>query len=189
MHDLGLTVLGQAQVDFSIGDKTGCTLGEVVLLSTFRRMTAIEDELTAINVAAKLRMKKLQDVGAATAIVCKYLADLVGTTSLEDKADLGSDRDKLVAILDRYGIDKTIKDESGNDNPIFDDSTKVKYGGLQALRTYLKLENDKEDNALQRNSSTMQNMMSKRDSALQMLGKLQKKIDRTSKTITSAIGT
>lgn len=189
VKNLGLTVLGQAQVEFSVAGVGGYTFGDAVMLSSFRRTAAIESEFSSMVAASKLRMAKLTDLGTATATVKKYLADQLSDTPLTDECKITSDEYKnLEAIFDRYEMQKTMEKEDGSTEPIFKDG-KITYGGLQTLNTVLRTESDMENNALQRASSTLQNAMAKRDSALQQMSKFQKRIDRTATTITSAIGT
>jgi len=181
-HALNLSVYGQVQRDFTLGGVPGFTLGEAAVQTAYRRATTYETELTAMNAAAQLRIRKLEELGNAMSIVSGASTKFKKDNSSGINQEISYDYKNLDEICAKYGV--TI--EGGGTIP--HGETKTSYANLQKLQSTLKLALDEEQNALQRHSSTMQSVMSKRDSAMQQLTRVSKKIEATARTTIANIG-
>jgi len=178
-HDLNLYVYGQVQRDFTLGGVQGYGFGDAANETSFRRAVTFETELDAMNRAAQLRITKLEDLGNAMAIVsgaCTKFNKKDGVTQ-----QIEYDYTGLGTLCAKYGI--TVEGVS-----IPDSKTSTSYANLQKIQSTVKLALDEEQNALQRHTASMQNVMSKRDSAMEQLTKVAKKFDATANTMIRNIG-
>lgn len=185
LNKLDLVVLGQVQWDFSVDGQAGFDLATACLMSTFKRTVAVEQEIAVVSAAAKIRAKRCQQFGEVMELVNAALAyaGKSDADKLEDD-DSKTAKNKLqeaYRLMGQYGFQNidgysAIKDG----DPL--------TGDLRRLSENLKFELDKEDNALKRDASMVQSMMSKRDSSVGMQGKIQKKVTRTELTTIMNIG-
>ena len=183
-NPVGLVLLGQVQFDYTVNGVSGLALDAACAMSSFKRIASIEDELSAMSLAVKKRGDILQ-------VYTKALADIgVAIGSIGDKKD-----DQV--LTDQNAIDALVRAKnnmgaaglstSAFSGLNYDSSTRkgsIKVTDLRKLRENVKFESDQESNVLQRNTSVLQSVLGKRDSAVSEQGRLQK---RLSKTISSTI--
>lgn len=173
-NGLSLTVYGQRQVSYSIDGVKGYDWFETVLKSVSRRAVSMESEATAVSAATRLRMDKLDELGTALAAVAKAVADLSAESWSSNKkvGGLGAAR----TILQKYVVD-------GWDT--IDGSGQITKGNAAKLQSKLQLAIDVESNALQQDTSKLQNYISKRDTAYSQLSSLKEKFLRSREMIVS----
>lgn len=173
---LDLTVYGQAQVSYTVGGEADRSWTDAVLKSAYRRAVSMEAEASAVGEATRYRTRKLDELGTVLAAVAEAVAKLS-----EEKWDSGKTVGGLKAaraVLEKYGIDGyTEISVAGEVNK--------QQGAI--LQSKVKLAIDIENNALQQDSSSLQSLVTKRDSSYSQLGKLMNKFLRSRKSIISNI--
>jgi len=173
---MDLVVYGQVQFSFSMGGVSGYDLAHVCTASSFRRVTAVEDEIGTVSAACEARAKKLADLGNAMGAVQYTMSYIDGKMDNEeiDSHGLGS----IYNTLAYYNVP-----DAGYalNNPIV-------ISNLRTLFENLKHEIDLENNDLQRTTATLQNVMGKRDSAFSTLSKITEKLDNTVKATIQNMG-
>lgn len=182
LNKLDLVVLGQVQHDFTVGGESGLDLATACMMSTFRRTLAVEKEMDAVMSAIKLRSDRCHHFGEAM----EYVNGALGwIADMSDEKKIGDEANNLLnqakSIIRTYGLESdAIKLSEIPDHPT--------VNVLRKLSENLKYELDKEDNALKRDASMLQTMVSRRDSAVNMQGKIQKKVTKTESTTIRNIG-
>lgn len=160
-EDLGLTVLGTIQNSYTVNGVHRQDYDTAVYRAALCRTAALEESLTAYSDLLKTRQKKLDELGEALAALNSAFAQKTKDTKSDDKLTVNS---SAVSILRRYG---------------FTASSKMTYPDIMKLQQNVQYAIDKEDNEVQQDMTTLQGFVSKRDDAMQMAGKLVKKIAST----------
>ena len=169
---LDLTVYGQSQVSYTVGGEADRSWTDAVLKTAYRRAISMETEAGAVGEATRCRTRKLEELGTALAAIAEAVAKLS-----DEKWDSGKTVGGLKAardVLEKYGID------GYKDIPASGEVNKQQAATVQSKA---KLAIDVENNALQQDSSTLQSLVSKRDSSYSQLGKLMNKFLKSRKTI------
>lgn len=160
-QQLGLSVFGQAQVAYKVNGKSDCSYDEAVSAAGFARATSIECALPAYSAALKLRQTKLKELGDALAEIATVAASFKSKDSRSTKKSVSS---ATAATLRKYGISGL---ESG--------SNEVKKENVQKLQADAQYALDIENNNVQQDMTTLQGLVSKRDSAYSLVAKIVKK--------------
>lgn len=200
---LDLFVYGQAQYAFSVYDALagkyldGKSLGDAAVSSTTRRAVTVEAAITTIARSVERRGTAVEELGAALGFIGYVVSMFSGDSSENninhkiDECDEASDWEKsqmkekigkALAILDKYDVD--IDSNSGKTYT----KDNVTKGDVSAIQSACKLALDKENNAVQQSQADLRSLLSKRDSAYSMIGKLQKKVDGTARRTIGQIG-
>ena len=158
--DLGLSVYGQSQVDYSVDGFDNLAYGEAMGRTGLRRATAMENAMKTVEEAIKIRQQKLQELGEALAAVTEAVTSKQGKGVLE-KTSLAS---SAVRILKRYGISAKTTDTVGN---------------YQKLQSQIQLTMDKESTSLKEDANGLQTYLSRRDNAFELASKMIKKANET----------
>ena len=186
---LDLVTLGQVQYDFSVNGVAGMDLCAACVQSTFRHVASVEAEMSAVAAAVRKRTARLHLYGSVLAdlnAACGYIRS--GQKGMTESDDLKEDGSKKILVALKKMIEQNgLQTEIPDYTKIKNDGV-IMIGDLRKLRENVKFTMDKEDNALQRNASTLQFVMNKRDSALSVVGKLQKRIARTETSTIKNIG-
>lgn len=195
---LDLVTLGQVQYDFTVGGVAGLDLSAACVQSTFKNVTSVEAEMSAVSEAVRKRTARLNLYGSVLAdlnAACGYIVS--GKKGMTDNDDLKETGSKEILTRVKAVIEDK-KDplaneipgyyKDGTTDPVINVKGEIRISDLRKLRENTKFTMDKEDNALQRNSSTLQFVMNRRDSALSVVGKLQKRIARTETSTIKNIG-
>lgn len=192
---LDLVTLGQVQYDFTVGGVAGLDLCAACVQSTFRNVASVEAEMSAVAAAVRKRTARLNLYGSVLAdlnAACGYITNAKNMKENDDLKEKGS-KEILKRVKDVFKKNDLWNEipgyyKDGTTTPVIKDDGVVMIGDLRKLRENTKFTMDKEDNALQRNASTLQFVMNKRDSALSVVGKLQKRIARTETSTIKNIG-
>lgn len=172
---MGLSVLGQPQVSYTVDGKAGCDYATAVVMATLKRAAAVESGLSAYADIVKLRNKKLEDLSLALAEVTKALES---RDREKPSIDQGLRIDSgAVELLKKYGI-------STSGIVSFANTHMATVGELQKLQQNVKFAVDTENNNCQQDLATLQGYMDKRDNAFGLASSLSRKLqDTVSSTI------
>ena len=193
---LDLVTLGQVQYDFTVNGVAGLDLCAACVQSTFKNVASVEAEMSAVAAAVRKRTARLHLYGSVLAdlnAACGFIMQgKKGMTENDDLKENGS-KEILKRVKDVFKKNDLWNEipgyyKDGTTTPVIKDDGVIRIGDLRKLRENTKFTMDKEDNALQRNASTLQFVMNKRDSALSVVGKLQKRIARTETSTIKNIG-
>lgn len=192
---LDLVTLGQVQYDFTVNGVAGLDLCAACVQSTFKNVASVEAEMSAVAAAVRKRTARLNLYGSVLAdlnAACGYITNAKNMKENDDLKEKGS-KEILKRVKDVFKKNDLWNEipgyyKDGTTTPVIKDDGVVMIGDLRKLRENTKFTMDKEDNALQRNASTLQFVMNKRDSALSVVGKLQKRIARTETSTIKNIG-
>lgn len=191
IEPLDLVVYGQVQYAFSVTSLPGEVLpyDRAVVETALQRSVAMQAEITPVKNAIKIRSAKLEELGKVLANITPIILELqLKETKLTDdtKHDIGyiSGGDGWLPAwryLEKYGI--TI-----DGTKISSKFSSFTYAELQKLQQNVKLEIDRENSDVERDTSSLQSYIQKVDSAYSLIGKLQKKIDGTAGRTIQQIG-
>ena len=192
---LDLVTLGQVQYDFTVNGVAGLDLCAACVQSTFKNVASVEAEMSAVAAAVRKRTARLHLYGSVLAdlnAACGYITNAKNMKENDDLKEKGS-KEILKRVKDVFKKNDLWNEipgyyKDGTTTPVIKDDGVIMIGDLRKLRENTKFTMDKEDNALQRNASTLQFVMNKRDSALSVVGKLQKRIARTETSTIKNIG-
>ena len=166
--EIGLTVYGQAQVDYTVNGFDNLDYGAAMAQTGLRRASAMENAMADISEAIKIRQQKLEELGEALAAVSEAIAkkssSILNTTSVASTA---------VRTLKRYGISINSSDTVGN---------------YQKVQSNIRLAMDKESTSLKEDSSALQTYLSRRDNAYSLASKMLQKANSTMSKGISNIG-
>lgn len=181
----GFDVYGVGQVDYTIDGVSGKDFGAAVAKAAFIQSNAIERESEAYSAMVKVRMRKLEDLGEALAIISKAVATMPVEEPESD--DLSSDIPDLLTakdLLAKYGIDMYVHVLALYD--IKRCFISREEGVMRQNDVQLAI--DEENNSLQQDMVTLQALVSKRDNSFSTAAKLIQKVNDTSQTVIGNIG-
>ena len=160
-EDMGLTVLGVPQYTFTVNGVHRQDFDTAIYRAALCRTVACEQALNGFVALVQARQKKLEDLGYCLAELNASQATKTKDTKTSDELSVDS---KAASLLRQYG---------------FEGSAKIALDKLMKMTQDVQYAMDQEDNELQQNMTTMQSFVSKRDDAMQMSGKLMKKVAKT----------
>lgn len=166
--------------DYTVDGAEHCGFIEAIAFGALRQSYAIEALSTAVSRVVKLRQKKASEIGDALATVSEAVTSMPMDDQDVDK-ESNIDVSKLKAaneIFKRYGIGEMELAESGQ----------VTYGTASYKQTDVQLALDRENNDLQQNMNSLQNLVTKRDNAFQVASKVVAKATATASDTIRAIG-
>lgn len=172
--DLDLTILGQAQKAYMVDGVKWQDYLTAITKSAFKRAVMMDGQCDVVAAAVRKRADKTEALGQALAYISEHVANLTdkkwdNTDNIEGNNG-GADLKKARSILEKYGVD--------NYSYITTDG-KLSKANAAKLQSTVKLALDKEDNALQTDSASLQNVLSKRDKAYSAAASMMKKINGT----------
>ena len=157
--EIGLTVFGQAQVDYTANGYGSLDFGMAMVQTGLARASSMENAMREISQAVRVRQTKLSELGNALADITEAIAKK--SDSISNKTQISS---SAVKILRRYGFSVSASDTVGN---------------YQKLQSNVRLSMDKESTSLKEDSSALQTYLSRRDNAYSMASKMLKKAQST----------
>lgn len=186
---LNLTVLGQVQYDYTVDGTPGFPLDMACMASTFKRVASVEDELSAMSAAVKRRAQIMTVYGrvlADTSAAIGYISGLAEDKYMKigDKKTEGG----VYALRNAYNVMVAARLDVSMFGGFNGGSTQIKVSDLRKIREEVKFAADQEANVLQRNNSILQTVLNKRDSAISLVNKLRKRLDKTMATAIRNIG-
>jgi len=176
--DLGVRVFGVDQCEYAFNGVRDKTLGQAMGLAGLFRAVAIEQGINGYTALLNRRLKKLDDLKEALAVIAGTRAGWDAITGTEDAyytstpigfnfTDKIHDASAFADILAQYGITTGGWDGSGQIIP----------ADLDIIKSDVEYRIEREDNDMQCDMTTLQNYVSKRDSAYSSAEKFQKKCD------------
>ena len=164
----GCSVYGVQQVQYRVNGSEKCDYAYTLAAISLTRATSIEGEVGAITYLLRLRMKKVEDLGNAMAAIEKALVATDGEKAkITDKiGSYYSNIEGAINTLIACGVE--ISTSICNSD--------MTRGDLQKIETRAKYVLDREQNEVQQDSLSVQNMISKRDSAFSNASSLMKKV-------------
>ncbi len=172
--DLGLSVLGTAQKAYAVDGVKWQDYLTAVISSSFKRAVSMDAQCDAMATAVRARIDKTERLGKAMAAIAQHVA-LLTDKKWDDNSNYlgeggGADLRAARATLEFYGVD--------NYSFITTDG-KLSKPNASKLQSTLKLALDKEDNALQSATASLQSAFTKRDKSYSNAATLMKKIQGT----------
>ena len=177
-RDLGFSILGTPQVDYTVDGKTGYTYAEVVALAGLQRATAVEAAVPAYTAEVRARQRKAEDLGTA-------LANISATYANFESGSKTSDTQGVVGGTAAYDL---LAKYSVGLGYFESDHQTIKYENIQKLQTEIQYALDVTNNDLQQDTASLQGFVSKRDNAYQMANKLMQRAIKTRATGIKYIG-
>lgn len=165
--------------EYSIEGKGKADFMEAVAVGALLQSFAVEETTSAIASVVKLRQRKAKEIGDALASVAEAVASMPTDADPAKKSKIESWRLPAAnAIFKKYGIKEMTLDDGGQ----------ITYEEAYPKQNDVQLALDTENNNLQQNMNSLQNMISKRDNAFAVASKVVKKVVSTSKDTIHAIG-
>ena len=178
-RDLGLSILGTPQVDYTVDGKTGYTYAEVVALAGLQRATAVEAAVPAYTAEVRARQRKAEDLGTALADISATYANFDdGHRNTDDEVDISGGAEAY-NLLAKYNVGLNYFNPS---------ATRIRYDQIQKLQTEIQYALDVTNNDLQQDTASLQGFVSKRDNAYQMANKLMQRAIKTRATGIKYVG-
>lgn len=153
----GCTVYGVQQMTYTVEGVAGRDYGRALAAISLTRAASIERQAQALTGVARLRQKKVEELGNALAEVSAKLANAGSDAKVTDDATLPA---SAASVFIRYGVKSTCKTR----------------GDLMKIQSDAKYALDTESNNLQQTMLSVQNMMTKRDQAFSSASSLMKKV-------------
>lgn len=191
INELDLVVYGQVQYDFSLSERSGLSLGDLMVGVANQRAVAVDHEISAINKEVKQRARKLEALGQALGYASAIVAEMSQIKNVKTDTKYTDTKQwlaKLQKLVAPYDLTYTEEEDKKEYNIARLWSGGLTYGNAQKLQSVLQLALDKENNALKRTTNTIQSFITKRDNAYELIAKLRKKIDKTASTTISSLG-
>lgn len=176
----GASVYGVEQVSYVVDGVAGRDYSAALAAAGLKQAAAIEADLTAVSLAVRARQVKLTELNSALATIVYAM----GTMRVEnpERTDLSSQIDALRDVAEtarKYGITMSLAGDNGN---------QIQRDSGQKLQANFKSVLDLESNALQQDTVTLQNLISKRDSSYQTAVSIVKRALNAGTTAVRGLG-
>lgn len=176
----GASVYGVEQVSYVVDGVAGRDYAAALAAAGLKQAAAIEADLTAVASAIRARQVKLSALNSSLATIVYAM----GTMRVEnqERTDLSSEIDALRDVAEtarEYGIPMSLAGENGN---------QIQRDSGQKLQANFKSALDIESNALQQDTVTLQNLISKRDSSYQTAVSIVKRALNAGATAVRGLG-
>ncbi len=174
----GCTVYGIPQMSYTTAGKSGQDYAAAVALATLVQANAFETECGALSAMVRLRMKKLDELGEALAILSRVLKKMpVKSPESDDKVTDG-DLYRARDLMAKYGL--TLKLEG--------DEAKIRRDNVSYAENDVRYAMDREDNDLQQNLVTVKSTFNRRDQAFSTAARLVSKVNNSAQSIIGNFG-
>ena len=176
----GASVYGVEQVSYVVDGVAGRDYSAALAAAGLKQAAAIEADLAAVASTTRARQVKLSALNSSLATIVYAM----GTMRVEnpERTDLSSEIDALrdvAEIAREYGISMTLAGDNGN---------QIQRDSGQKLQANFKSALDLESNALQQDTVTLQNLISKRDSSYQTAVSIVKRALNAGATAVRGLG-
>ena len=176
----GVTVYGVDQMAYTVDGVGGQDYTYALMAACFKEVSAIEASLASTSTIVRIRQNKIHDLGSALVYISRAIGSINtkgGTsTDLSDKIDGLVDSAEIAAT---YGIRFSLSGEDGN---------QITLEEGQKASSNIKYSLDMEDNALQQDMVTLQNVISRRDTTFQTATSIMKRSLGTASSTIKAMG-
>ena len=179
----GASVYGVEQYSYTVNGVAGKDYAAALSAASFKEAVAIEKALSAYSEVVRQRMRKLDDLGTAMAILNEAYATL--KTKEQESGDTTANMVSLATARDKaalYGVTINITDYTIQDLGIRMCYTTRR--NLMNAQNAVQYAIDKEDNELKQDTVSLNSYVSKRDNSFSTASKLVRKaLDAASSTI------
>lgn len=179
----GASVYGVEQYSYTVEGVAGKDYAAALSAASFKEAVAIEKALSAYSEVVRQRMRKLDDLGTAMAILNEAYATL--KTKEQESGDTTANMVSLATARDKaalYGVTINITDYTIQDLGIRMCYTTRR--NLMNAQNAVQYAIDKEDNELKQDTVSLNSYVSKRDNSFSTASKLVRKaLDAASSTI------
>jgi len=179
----GASVYGVEQYSYTVNGVAGKDYAAALSAASFKEAVAIEQALSAYSEVVRQRMRKLDDLGTAMAILNEAYATL--KTKEQESGDTTANMVSLATARDKaalYGVTINITDYTIQDLGIRMCYTTRR--NLMNAQNAVQYAIDKEDNELKQDTVSLNSYVSKRDNSFSTASKLVRKaLDAASSTI------
>ena len=179
----GVSVYGVEQYSYTVDGVAGKDYAAALSAASFKEAVAIEKALSAYSEVVRQRMRKLDDLGTAMAILNTAYATL--KTKEQESGDTTDNMVSLATARDKaalYGVTINITDYTIQDLGIRMCYTTRR--NLMNAQNAVQYAIDKEDNELKQDTVSLNSYVSKRDNSFSTASKLVRKaLDAASSTI------
>lgn len=172
-HDLGFSVYGVPQVDYSADGKSGLDFGDVIANVTLKQAAIADNQTKSVSSVIRLRQKQLEAMGNTLAIVNGILAKfkVKGGQSKDEYTIKKSEADDILQAakeLEKYGYTLKIVEETkktkccgGSEYQAITITRATAMRAQSEVQTMI----DTENNNMQQDMMTVQGVLQKRDKA------------------------
>ena len=179
----GASVYGVEQYSYTVNGVAGKDYAAALSAASFKEAVAIEQALSAYSEVVRQRMRKLDDLGTAMAILNEAYATL--KTKEQESGDTTANMVSLATARDKaalYGVTINITDYTIQDLGIRMCYTTRR--NLMNAQNAVQYAIDKEDNELKQDTVSLNSYVSKRDNSFSTASKLVRKaLDASGSTI------
>ena len=179
----GASVYGVEQYSYTVNGVAGKDYAAALSAASFKEAVAIEKALSAYSEVVRQRMRKLDDLGTAMAILNEAYATL--KTKEQESGDTTANMVSLATARDKaalYGVTINITDYTIQDLGIRMCYTTRR--NLMNAQNAVQYAIDKEDNELKQDTVSLNSYVSKRDNSFSTASKLVRKaLDAAGSTI------
>ncbi len=177
----GVSVYGIQQVSYTVNGVAGKDYAAAVAAASLWQATALEQSCSAMSAMVKQRMKKLDDLGWALAVLNETLTTFRTKNPESDDKGYHGELQRMDEVLRAYGFKSYVSTNKDGDYYITRENANYAQNDVQYAM-------DREDNDLQQDLVSIQSMFSKRDNSFSTAKELVSKIFNTSQSITSNFG-
>ncbi len=179
----GASVYGIPQMSYTVGGQSGKDYGAAVAVATLVQANAFEMECNALAAMTRVRMRKLDDLGEALAIISRVMANMKVKKPQSKDTVTDSDLPRAKSLMAKYGLELKLQtDKNGNDLPT------IRRDNASYAQNDVQYAMDREDNDLQQDLVTVQGTFSKRDNAFSTASKLIGKVNNAAQSIIGNFG-
>ena len=179
----GASVYGVEQYSYTVDGVAGKDYAAALSAASFKEAVAIEQALSAYSEVVRQRMRKLDDLGTAMAILNEAYATL--KTKEQESGDTTANMVSLATARDKaalYGVTINMTDYTIQDLGIR--MCYMTRRNLMNAQNAVQYAIDKEDNELKQDTVSLNSYVSKRDNSFSTASKLVRKaLDASGSTI------
>ena len=177
----GASVYGVEQYSYTVNGVAGKDYAAALSAASFKEAVAIEQALSAYSEVVRQRMRKLDDLGTAMAILNEAYATL--KTKEQESGDTTANMVSLATARDKaalYGVTINMTDATIAGIRFCYTTRRNLMNAQNAVQYAI----DKEDNELKQDTVSLNSYVSKRDNSFSTASKLVKKaLDASGSTI------
>lgn len=173
----GFKVYGQQMVDYTVDGVSHSGYSYTIALAALANTSSMERAVNGMAAMFRARQKKLEELGTALAVITKAIESMDKEDQTSgDKSSSDAALQTAKETLAKYDIKLNV-----------DGNNKVRRDDASYAKNDVQYSMDNENNDLQQDMVTFQNLMSKRDNAFSSASKLMKKADSTTSSIIRSI--
>ena len=176
----GADVYGVEQYSYIVDGVEDRDYTAALAAAAFKQAAAVESQLNAMNDVVRTRHTKLTELNNGLTVIVRANATIKTDGSSSDKSDKIDELRDIAEIVRKYQIQDFAL--------VGDDGNQITRGACQKVSANFEHAIDLEDNSLQQDTVTLQNLIQKRDSTYQTLISLVKKSLNAGATAIKGLG-